>query len=375
MLPVYAHGTVSAQTETEVNVNAELPAGIRHAAGIQQRIEGGKGLPPGIVKKLEREDKEDKEDKKEERRKDRDDDEKDVTAPTLWMIMAVDRTKTSARVIWASDERASGKVWLSTNASVDTSGAATLSLAPRWFFHSFVLKNLKPGTTYYYVVASADASGNVAKSDVQSFVTDPVPAPLPDTRAPVVVQHGVNQMTQTSAKIHWVTNEKTTGKVLVSAVTPVLESQSKVYTASDLSAKHGVSVAELTPNTMYHYLIVATDASGNVGAAVSGSFKTEVTDTVAPIVRGPFVLQIGADRARVIWSTNERADAKVWVSATSPVAISGAATASVAARAFFHDLWVTGLSANTTYHFVVSSTDASGNASTQAEGTFTTEAK
>ncbi|MDO8435611.1 MAG: fibronectin type III domain-containing protein [bacterium] len=340
---------------TEGRVNVDGKAKIEVNAGIQKRLENGKGLPPGIAKKI-----------KEKKKSD------DTTAPTLGMILAVERAQKSARIIWATDERADGKVWMSTSSPVDTSGAPRASSKDRDYFHRFALKDLTPGTKYYFVVASADASGNTTRSSEQSFTTESAQAT--DTRAPAVLMSWTDVITPTSVRVSWVADEKVSGKVLVSTVSPVLENQSRVFEARGFSLHHTAELTGLTPNTAYFYVVKAVDASGNIGVSEVRSFTTASADAIAPIIFGPFAIQVGKDGARIIWSTDERANGKVWVSASSPVDRTGTPSASNTALTLFHDFSLSGLASNTLYRVMVSSTDVGGNVSLSQEATFTTTA-
>ena len=78
---------------------------------------------------------------------------------------------TSADIIWITNKPTDGKIWVGTNASVDTSVQATQTLVGDSYFHMATVSNLSAGTQYYYKVSSMDASGSTVFSTANSFTT------------------------------------------------------------------------------------------------------------------------------------------------------------------------------------------------------------
>ncbi|MDD5068598.1 MAG: fibronectin type III domain-containing protein [Candidatus Pacebacteria bacterium] len=100
---------------------------------------------------------------------------------------------------------------------------------------------------------------------------------------------------------------------------------------------------------------------------------TPTPDATAPTIVGPFAFSMATNTGRVLFFTNEAASAKVYYSTTSPVvATSTTPSVSSAGLTRFHHLEVAGLTAGTTYYYVVTATDASGNTATSGEHSFTT---
>ncbi|MBI2025474.1 fibronectin type III domain-containing protein, partial [Candidatus Kaiserbacteria bacterium] len=97
-------------------------------------------------------------------------------------------------------------------------------------------------------------------------------------------------------------------------------------------------------------------------------------DVIAPVISGIAALP-GVNSAAITWTTNEPSTSKVFFGTTSPLVINASTTQSVtnAALVTSHSIVVTGLSANTTYVFVVQSADAAGNTSTSGQFSFTTQ--
>lgn len=101
----------------------------------------------------------------------------------------------------------------------------------------------------------------------------------PDLIAPVISS---TQATTTinSAIVTWTTNEPADSKVEYGLTTSYGQITS---TTSTLSLSHSKTVSGLTSNTIYHYRVISTDASGNQAISPDYTFKTlYVPDTTSP---------------------------------------------------------------------------------------------
>lgn len=108
-----------------------------------------------------------------------------------------------------------------------------------------------------------------------------------------------------------------------------------------------------------------------------GKHKTSIscTGTSADAI-APVLSLVGATltdtSASIAWTTNENATGRVYFSTSSPVGIATAPNVATAVRSISHSLILTGLSASTTYFYVIESKDAAGNTATSSEQHFTT---
>ena len=95
------------------------------------------------------------------------------------------------------------------------------------------------------------------------------------------------------------------------------------------------------------------------------------TDTAAPTLSA-IQASPSFQTATVSWITNEAANGKVYYGTANPLVLGNAQTVSRANFETGHSFSLTGLSATTTYFYVVESRDASGNTSTSAQQSFVT---
>lgn len=96
------------------------------------------------------------------------------------------------------------------------------------------------------------------------------------------------------------------------------------------------------------------------------------TDTTPPVISAISASSTTQVSTHILWTTNELATSKVWVNTSTPVSTSGSPNVSDSTLVTSHDVLVSPLTPNTTYHYIVGSTDAAGNAAVSAEQSFTT---
>ncbi|MES2623393.1 MAG: fibronectin type III domain-containing protein [Patescibacteria group bacterium] len=103
----------------------------------------------------------------------------DQTPPVISNVVATP-TGTSVTITWDTNEVATSRTAYGTVSGLNMYMATTSDLT---FVatHTVMLTGLAPGTRYYYVVGSGDASSNSASSDEQSFVTSATPITTPAT--------------------------------------------------------------------------------------------------------------------------------------------------------------------------------------------------
>ena len=93
-----------------------------------------------------------------------------------------------------------------------------------------------------------------------------------------------------------------------------------------------------------------------------------VNDTTAPQIASVTATNITDQSATIVWNTDELADSRVEYGMT----LAYGQTATNDTDTLNHEVALSGLAANMTYHFRVKSRDASNNEATSADFTFTT---
>jgi hypothetical protein len=137
-----------------------------------------------------------------------------------------------------------------------------------------------------------------------------------------------------------------------------------------MTTSHTQALTGLTANTLYHYCVNSRDASGNLTTSADQTFTTAAPlDTTPPVISGISSGSITNTGATISWTTNEAADTQVEYGTTASY---GQSTTLNSTMATSHAQVLTGLTANTLYHYRVKSRDAAGNLAVSADQTFTT---
>ncbi len=198
-----------------------------------------------------------------------------------------------------------------------------------------------------------------------------------DTTAPVVSGVGSITLGITDATLAWTTNELAVS-TLEYGTTQGYGSHATLSVTAGLA--HTATLTGLAGGTTYYYCIHATDLANNVTNSCPHSFTTEPvpvvapvtpSDTTAPQISLITVAPITTTGATVAWTTNELATSQIQYGTT----ISYGQTTNLGGSASLtHSTTLASLSPDTTYHYRLTSTDASGNSGMSSDETFTTSA-
>jgi hypothetical protein len=189
----------------------------------------------------------------------------------------------------------------------------------------------------------------------------------PDTTAPVI-SNIIASPTATTANVTWDTNESASYRFWYGTTSPIVVSGTPDKTGG-ANTHHVAALSGLSSDTTYYYVIAATDASGNTATSSQQSFKTAIIpDTTAPTLSSLSVTGVTAGSATISWNTNEASTGKIRYATTSPLSNVLESTA----LTLSHSFNLTGLTASSTYHYIVSSTDSAGNTANSAELTLAT---
>lgn len=121
----------------------------------------------------------------------------------------------------------------------------------------------------------------------------------------------------------------------------------------------------------YSYYARCQDTAGNqntTSASTTFTITAGIADTAAPVISNVQTSKITASSTLIIWQTNEESDNMINYGLTA----SYGSTASIEAGVVYHEVKLSNLASNTTYHYKVISTDSSGNKAETQDKTFTT---
>ncbi len=265
---------------------------------------------------------------------------------------------------WTSVSNATSyNVYYSTTSGVTaTSGTKISSVST-----PYIQVGLTANTTYYYVVTAVNSVGESAASAQASAVTaSTLPLPTaPNAPAGAIATGGTTQVTlswgavstATSYNVYYATTSgvtKSSGTKITNATTPAVQTG-------------------LAAGTTYYYIVTAVNSAGEGAASVQISATTlpAVPSATAPAAPTGVTAVGGTTQTTISWPVVTGADSyNVYWSATNGVTkTSGTKVAGVTSPYV-----KTGLSAGTTYYFIVTAANSVGESAASAQATATTSA-
>ncbi len=165
----------------------------------------------------------------------------------------------------------------------------------------------------------------------------------------------------------WIGNQK--------QVQMVIAGQAYLCTGSDLTVPFGLGANARVDSLIIQWPSGIEDRHYGIAAdqklvlREGQGARAALPDTTPPVLAGIQAGQINTDRATITWETDEASDSQVEYGLTTSY---GMLSPLAGSRVTSHAITLTGLTANTTYHYRVSSADARGNRSVSGDFTFTT---
>jgi hypothetical protein len=202
-------------------------------------------------------------------------------------------------------------------------------------------------------VTASDLAGNISDHSIWDSIT-------PDLTPPTFSNINAGSITENSVTITWDTNEPATSQVEYGE--EIAYGSQTVFDPT-LVISHSVVVIGLDAWTTYHYRAKSDDADGNPGISGDNEFTTD--DNGAPVITDVNAVAT-ADSVTITWTTDEPATSLVRYGETVAYGDEG----TVVGMTTSHNVTITGLSDETTYHYQVESTDAADNTSTSSDRTF-----
>ncbi|HWE53379.1 MAG TPA: fibronectin type III domain-containing protein [Bryobacteraceae bacterium] len=276
-------------------------------------------------------------------------------APVSHVPAATAVTANSATITWTTDQPLTSQVEFGTT---PTHGSLSAFSAVPMTAHSVTLTGLKPGTTYNYATLSTNSAGQTAISPNATFTTAAVAG------APVVGAAQATDITTTSARITWTTDELSASQVEYGA-TPSYGLLS-AFNATPTKS-HSVLLTGLIPGTTYYFASLSASSSGQVGASANSTFMTAKPGG-GPAITGVATGSVTTTSAKITWNTDQPAASQIQYGTTPAYGLLSTFNPSLATS---HAVTLTGLTPGLTYNYTVLSTNATGQVGKSANFTFT----
>ena len=189
--------------------------------------------------------------------------------------------------------------------------------------------------------------------------------PVPDQTAPAMTSSPAVTSSDCSAVIAWTTDEAATSVVDYG---PTAGYGSSANTQGYVQ-NHSVLLTPLVPGTPYHFRVGSADNAGN-GPTQSDDATFTTAAAAAPLITAsPSATAITGTSAVIAWATDEAASSAVDYGET----IAYGSTASGPSLVTEHQVTLSGLTPQTSYHYRAKSSDACGAGPTaSADAMFTT---
>ena len=179
--------------------------------------------------------------------------------------------------------------------------------------------------------------------------------------APVISSVSAGAVGTGSATIIWTTDQSSDSKVEYGTTTAYGNSA----TDSAMTTSHSIILSGLAQGTVYHYKVTSTN-SHNLSAS---SGDSTFTTLAPPLISSVTVTNITSGSATVAWTTDVPANGTVEYGTTTAYG----ASAKDEVLTTSHSITLPNLTAETTYHYRVTSTDGNGISSSSADAAFTTK--
>ncbi len=173
---------------------------------------------------------------------------------------------------------------------------------------------------------------------------------------------------QNTATISWTTNEPASSTVIFGTTATYDGGQ---VGSSALVTSHSVQLVGLSSDQTYHYRVISLDGDQNSASSNDKTFNTSSTpDTTKPVISNIAVAK-GPDFATISWQTSEPATTELSYGSTTSYELGEENDPAMVTN---HQVNLTGLNSQRTYHFKLKAKDKAGNSSATGDKNFSTTA-
>ena len=281
-------------------------------------------------------------------------------APFVGYVAFWGINNTGITISWSTDQLATTQLAYGTTTALGQLSPLQTTLAAS---HGVVLTTLNPGTTYYFVAQSTNASGVTGYSTVYTFTTTGTAT----SPAPVISAVTATSITSTSATITWTTDQASSSQVNYGTTTSYGSSSTL---NSSLVTSHSVTLTGLTPGTTYDFDVVSANSSSVSSNSTNSSFTTTAV-VAGPVITNVATSAITSSSVTITWTTDQASSSLVNYGTSTGYGSSSPVNTSLVTS---HSVTLTGLVAGTTYDFDVVSANSSNVSSTSTNSTFATTA-
>jgi len=129
--------------------------------------------------------------------------------------------------------------------------------------------------TYVATFTVHNDAGLTATKTLTITVTAPVT--IVDTTAPVISGTAATSTGTTTETVSWMTDEPSTSALYYSLTSPIDPTSSSTLSVMDSSllTSHLLNLTDLATSTLYNFIVVSADASGNTATSAPATFTTE----------------------------------------------------------------------------------------------------
>jgi fibronectin type 3 domain-containing protein len=247
--------------------------------------------------------------------------------------------------------------WSTTTGVTKSSGTKVAGVTS-----PYVKTGLSAGTTHYFIVTAINSVGESAASVQATATTAAAPPAVPAAPTGVSATGGANQVSiswpavsgATSYNIYWAT---TTG---------VTTSGTKITSATSPYAQTG-----LAASTTYYYIVTAVNAAGQSVASAQFTAATDAPVVTIPTAPVGVTATGGANQVSISWSAVSGATSyNIYYATTTGVTKTSGAKITNAENPYVQ----TGLAVGTTYYYIVTALNSSGESAASPQDSAATNA-
>jgi len=264
-----------------------------------------------------------------------------------------------ATISWPTVEGATSYniYWASTAGVTKTSGTKVAGATS-----PYVKTGLSAGSTYYFIVTAVNSAGESAASSQVTATTAAPPLAAPTAPTGVTASGGANQVSiswssvagATSYNIYWSTASgvTTAGTKITGATSPYLQTG-------------------LAASTTYYYIVTAVNAAGQSVASTQVSAATNAPVVTIPLSPTGVFASGGANQVSISWAAVAGATSyNIYYATTSGVTKTSGTKIVNAASPYTQ----TGLTAGTTYYYIVTAVNSAGESTASSQVSVATNA-